>query len=89
MIKFRGEDTSCSFCDFYKYAQADHVCQRGKHMGYKNCWWCATTKPESGNPASEKLPDDIKEKFKRFVDEQVSLPSTFADVVNENFWDLI
>lgn len=49
----------------------------------------AVVENTSTNTASTKLPYDIKEKFQRFVDEQVSLPSSFADVVNEHFWDLI
>jgi hypothetical protein len=44
---------------------------------------------QTTNSASAKIPDDIKEKFKRFVDEQKSLPSSFADVVNKHFWDLV
>ena len=47
------------------------------------------TQPASDNTASAKLPADIKEKFQRFVDEQISLPSSFAKIVNEHFWDLI
>jgi len=44
------------------------------------------TTPNTGSP---KLPDDIKEKFQRWCDEQTSFPREFVKIVNDNFWDLL
>ena len=43
----------------------------------------------SHNTGSLKLPPDIKEKFSKFVAEQKDIPPEFAQVVDDNFWDLV
>jgi len=43
----------------------------------------------STNTGSPKLPDDIKEKFRRWCYEQTSFPREFVQIVNDNFWDLL
>lgn len=35
------------------------------------------------------LPANIKDQFTRFIAEQKDIPSEFAEVVNDNFWDLV
>lgn len=44
----------------------------------------------SGPPTGNKSkPADIKEKFTEFIAGQKDIPPEFAQVVNDNFWDLI
>jgi hypothetical protein len=45
--------------------------------------------PQADNTQSKTLPLDIKEKFLAFVASQKDIPSEFAQVINDNFWDLI
>jgi hypothetical protein len=76
----------CGGCGkWYSYAVSSCDCSKYLHIETST----GGSVPTPTNTASAKLPADIKEKFQRFVDEQVSLPSSFADVVNEHFWDLI
>ena len=41
------------------------------------------------NSGSYEMPANIKEKFTEFVASQKDIPPEFAQVVNDNFWDLI
>ncbi len=54
-----------------------------------NCTPKAESAEKSDNTDSQKLPKDIREKFSKFVNNQVALPKGFAAIVNDNFWDLL
>lgn len=43
----------------------------------------------SNNSGSYEMPANIKEVFTKFVAEQKDIPPEFAQVVNDNFWDLL
>jgi hypothetical protein len=34
---FKGYDEGCHFCELFKSAKKNHICNRGKRFGYKSC----------------------------------------------------
>ena len=45
--------------------------------------------PQADNTQSKTLSPNIKEKFTEFVESQRDIPPEFAQVINDNFWDLL